>query len=139
MPRYVALGLGLVCILAAIFLPIDWYDQLPKSRENLPLPPIKGVTLVRLCFGLEGIALMVIALRGGLRLEVRQEDCLEPVRPFTGPGRDLRHPAVWVAAATLLAAALRLYRLNSDLWIDEITPVFDYLKLPPLQIIAAYT
>ena len=51
--RYVALCVGLLCILAAIFLPTAWYDQIPKPRGKLPAPPIKGVTLVRLCFGLE--------------------------------------------------------------------------------------
>src|ERR1700681_1380243 len=56
--RYVLLCLGLLCILTAILLPTAWYDQIPKSGANLPAPPIKGVTLVRLCFGLEGFFLL---------------------------------------------------------------------------------
>lgn len=137
--RYVLLCLGLLSILTAVFLPTAWYDQIPKSRENLPAPPIKGVTLVRLCFGLEGLVLLFFALKSGVRMGIRDQDCLRLPAPLTGSSPDLRHPAAWVAAATLLAGALRFYGLNSDLWIDEITTVFDYLDVSPFHILVAYT
>ena len=137
--RYVLLCLGLLCILTAILLPTAWYDQIPKSRANLPAPPIKGVTLVRLCFGLEGFFLLIFAWKAGVRLEIRDEERLRLPPPLTGPSPDIRHAAAWVAAATVLGGALRLYGLNSDLWIDEIITVFDYLDVSPLHILVAYT
>jgi hypothetical protein len=137
--RYALLCLGLLGLLTAVFLPTAWYDQIPRSRENLPVPPIKGVTLVRLCFGLEGLLLLIFALKAGVRLGIRDDECLRLPPPLTGPAADIRHPAAWVAAATLLAATLRFYGLNSDLWLDEITTVFDYLDVSPFHILVAYT
>ena len=37
-----------------------------------------------------------------------------------------RRPLAWLAAITLLGAFLRLHRLGSDLWLDEIATVLDY-------------
>jgi hypothetical protein len=139
MGRYVILCLGMLCILIAIFLPTAWYDQIPKSSEYHPAPPIKGVTLVRLCFGLEGLVLLLFALKTRARLGIRDEACLRLSPPLTGPSPDIRHPAVWVTAATLLAGVLRLYGLNSDLWIDEIKTVLDYLDVSPFHILVTYT
>jgi len=137
--RYVALCVGLLCILAAIFLPTAWYDQIPKPRGNLPAPPIKGVTLVRLCFGLEGLLLLIFGLKTNLRLGIRDEECLRLPPPLTGSSPDIRRASAWVMAATLLAAALRVYGLNSDLWIDEITTVLDYRDVSAFHILVAYT
>ena len=46
----------------------------------------------------------------------------------------------WSALAllTALAAALRVAGANRDLWIDEIVTVVRYMRLPPLQTLAAY-
>lgn len=137
--RYLLLSLGLLALATAIFLPTEWYEHIPRSRENLPDPPIKGVTLVRLCFGLEGLLLVVFGFLGRVRLDMSDDDCLRLPAPMTGPWAELRHPAAWVVSATILGAALRLYGLNSDLWLDEITTIFDYLDLSTFHILVAYT
>ena len=43
-----------------------------------------------------------------------------------------------LALLTALAAALRIAGANRDLWIDEIVTVVRYMRLPPLQALAAY-
>lgn len=137
--RYMLLCLGLVAVATAIFLPTEWYEHIPKSRENLPDPPIKGVTLVRLCFVLEGLLLVIFGFLSKVRLDMSDDDCLRVPTPMTGPWAELRHPAAWVVSATILGAALRLYGLNSDLWLDEITTIFDYLDFSTFHILVAYT
>ncbi|HKF43744.1 MAG TPA: glycosyltransferase family 39 protein [Thermoanaerobaculia bacterium] len=42
------------------------------------------------------------------------------------PEQPSRRPLAWLAAITALAAVLRLYRIGSDLWLDEIATVLDY-------------
>jgi hypothetical protein len=137
--RYLLVCLGLIAAATAIYLPTEWYEHIPKSRENLPIPPIKGVTLVRLCFGLEGLLLLILGLRGKVHLDMQEDDCLRLPPPMTGPWRELRAPAAWVASATILGAAVRFYGLNSDLWLDEITTIFDYLDFSTFHILVAYT
>jgi hypothetical protein len=68
--RKVFLILGIIFILAGVFLPRDWYDAVPKSeadltwiRQDEPVaptqtPPIKGVTLLQISFVIEGLAFL---------------------------------------------------------------------------------
>lgn len=136
--RTLRIGLGLGLIALALALPTAWYDRLAKPREALPDPPIKGVTLLRLCLGLEGLAFLLLGASVRARLAVGPDDRLRLPEPETIPGGDLRRPWAWVAPATLLAAALRLYNIGSDLWIDEITPIFDYRDFSYLEIATTY-
>jgi uncharacterized membrane protein len=54
-------------------------------------------------------------------------------------GEDVRHPIFWLSAVTALAAALRLYGMGSDLWLDEITTVLDYRNVSALRVLTEYT
>ena len=138
MTRRAALGvLGFGLILAGIFLPRDWYDALPR-QPGLPPPPIRGVTLLQLSFVLEGLALLWLGLRqwSFKRLDQR-ERLAPPSRPEDVAAT--RSTDLWtLAAITVLALSLRLFRLDSDLWFDEITPILDYGSLSALQVIGTY-
>jgi len=112
--RYVLLCLGLLCILTAILLPTAWYDQIPKSRANLPSPPIKGVTLVRLCFGLEGFLLLIFALKARVRLEIRDEECLRLPAPLTGPSLDAMARAAIAEPVVVNEAFVRRFFPTED-------------------------
>lgn len=128
----------IVCAMAllwtAIFLPTGWYEDLPQSREDVPEPPIKGVSLVRLCFAIEGLLLLWLAIRAP-RKGVSSASVIQETPPL---GSDLEHPVVWLTAITLLALVLRIYRLDSDLWLDEITTALNYREMSPLHILTAY-
>jgi len=134
--RSLLLGAGLVLILVAVYLPTGWYDELPISREELSTPPIAGVTLVRLCFAVEGLLLLWVAWRTHKR-DTGADDAHLNLPSLIG--HDLRHPGVWLALITVLAAALRIFRLDADLWLDEITTVLGYRGMSPFHLITAYT
>ena len=128
-------GAGAALLALAILLPTGWYASLPKPKENLPPAPVSGATLVRLAFGAEGLLLLALAGRGRLR-RLPEEDRLEAEPRI---GRDAARPAVWLAAITLLAAALRFWKLSSDLWLDEITTALDYGRVSAFHVLTAYT
>lgn len=138
-PRLVYIGFGLIFVLVALWLPTDLYDHLPKPKGDFPEPPISGVTLVRLCFGLEALWLLMLGLTGGVRLRLRAGEYLTLPGPEEGASGNLRHPLAWVVAVTVVAAVLRLYSINSELWLDEITTVLDYRAIPPFDVVAAYS
>ena len=54
---------GLLLIVAGLFLPREWYDALPLSKENLPPVPIKGVTLLQIALVIEGALLIFVSTR----------------------------------------------------------------------------
>jgi mannosyltransferase len=132
---------GLLLIVVGLLLPRDWYDQLPRAR-GAPPPPIKGVTLLQATIVVDGLLLCWLGFR-----RPRFDRIPDADRPqFTAPAAESmtlpvpRAAAAWsVAGLTLLALALRLYRVESDLWLDEITPLFDYGSLSYLQVIATYS
>lgn len=130
-------ALGAILLLTGVLLPTAWYDALPWGPE-LPPQPIKGVTLLRLAFVLEGLVVLWLSRR-----EARWRT-LEPahrpaiVRAPSDDPLDHRTAAVVLAALTAAGLALRLLWLGSDLWLDEITPIRDYLGLPVLEVFASY-
>jgi uncharacterized membrane protein len=131
----VGLGLGLV-LLGAVF-PRDWYDALP-SDPNLALPPIKGVTLLQLAFVVEGLALAMIGWFG-----IRFGGGVTAARiagpgPESGPDLSARAASLVLAGITLVALGVRLWRIDADLWLDEITPVVLYRDFTPVEIVATY-
>jgi len=132
--RALLIGLGVTLLLTAVFLPTDWYGELPQIGEDLPEPAIKGVSLVRWCFAIEGLLVLWFAARRS-----REEAVSAPVIEARPPlGRDLERPVVWLAAITLLALALRIFRLDSDLWLDEIASVLTYQAMSPFHVVTAY-
>ena len=53
--------------------------------------------------------------------------------------KDLWLRRYWaLAALTLLAAALRLFGLDSDLWLDEVVSLVKYFRLSPSAVFTAY-
>ena len=129
------------CVLVALgaLLPREWYDALPQSREQLPPPPIKGVTLLQIALVLQGLALIWVSTRrwGFVRLPAHE---LLPQTMAPDDGQDIRRStSLWLLVAiTAGALALRLVRLNADLWLDEITQIFDYRQMPVLSIVTTY-
>lgn len=127
---------GLALILFGIFLPTGWYDQLPEIRADVAEPPIRGVTLLRLCFGFEGMGLLLIGLVGKFRPGIRPEELLSLQNQI---GKSpVRRPLVWLGLITVLGAGLRIYDLNSDLWLDEITTLLGYRDMSFFHVLTAY-
>jgi len=151
--RKIFLILGIIFILKGVLLPQDWYDAVPKSEadltwirqpddsatsaQELPPPPIKGVTLLQISFVIEGLAFVWFGLKrrkytslsADQRLLVKSEE----------NKTDFGNVSFWlITAITVLAFVLRLYRLDSELWLDEITTIFFYSPMPTLHVITGF-
>jgi len=119
-------------------MPTAWYDALPH-QPDLPPPPVSGVLLLRVFLLVEALALGAAAVVGW------RMQRLPPALRHGGPSNwedahDLApRTALWMlAAVTALALGLRLFRLGSDLWLDEISPIVDYGHLPVVQVLGSY-
>lgn len=128
---------GVFLVLAGVFLPRGWYDQLPWGPE-LPPQPIRGVTLLQVALVLQGAVLLALSFRSRLaaRLGPSALPGLASI-PNEDPGT-ARRDAWLLAGITALGLLLRLHQISSDLWLDEIAPVMDYGALSPWQVIASY-
>ena len=137
-PQLPILVLGCVLLLSGLLLPQGWYNALPRNPEDLPIPPVSGLTLFQLALVLEGLALMALSLVRWRFTQLAQ--AIIPTRSADDPQSDLGYSrAVWLLTAiTVLALVLRLIQINSDLWLDEITTVLDYSRLPLLQVFGGY-
>lgn len=129
---------GVLLVLIGVFLPQDWYDALPK-QERLPPPPFKGIILLQISFILEGFVLIWLSLNRWTFSRLSEVQRL-PVAAASEENESLsdRTFLLLLAAVTLLALALRLFRVDSDLWLDEITPLLDYGHLSALEVIGTY-
>ncbi|MGH9441813.1 MAG: glycosyltransferase family 39 protein [Thermoanaerobaculia bacterium] len=128
-------ALAVALFAVALFLPTGWYASLPKPKENLPPAPVSGATLVRLAFAVEGLLLLAVSRERKI-FSIPEGERLDPEPRI---GRAVAHPRLWLAGITILAAALRFWRVSSDLWLDEITTVLDYRRVSAFHVLTAYT
>lgn len=131
------LVVGGLLILVALMMPQGWYDTLPRNPD-VPIPPVSGLTLFRLAFVLEGLALMALSVTSW-----RFTQLVPAILTSSKADKDREaissKNAVWfLTAITVLALVLRLIQIGSDLWLDEITTVVDYSRLPLLQVFGGY-
>lgn len=121
----------------ALFLPTHWYETVPRPPDHLL--PFSGLSLLRATFLVESLVLGLIAM-SGFRLATFSHDerVLMGERRSDALDIDARTAWVIVAIATIAGLGLRLYKLDQDLWIDEIAPVVGYTKLGVLQILGSY-
>jgi hypothetical protein len=108
---WIAAGAGIVAL--GIGLPSD-------LAPPVPLAPIDGTTLARLGLALSGLIAVAVGVSGWRLPRLAPDDRLR--LPPT-EGGELRRPLVWLAAITIVAAALRVYDIGQSLWIDEIITV----------------
>jgi mannosyltransferase len=128
---------GVAAILLAIALPPAWYDPLPQ-REVLPPPPFSGMLLLRIAIALQGALLLWFGLRRWRFVPTEARDC---VQFHPAPEAEDRTPRVvwWVLGGiTLLGLVLRLIAIDSDLWLDELSPILDYRDASVWQVFISY-
>lgn len=149
--RKIFLVLGIIFILTGVFLPRDWYDAVPKSEADLTWikqldepavstpkpPPIKGVTLLQISFVIEGLAFLWF---GWKRRTYTRLSADQRLLITTAEGeKDFGRTSFWlIALVTVLALALRLFRLDSELWLDEITTIAFYSPMPTLHVVTGF-
>lgn len=136
--RWLLLIAAIGVALAAALMPHAWYDALPRQAE-LPPPPISGVTVLRVVLLVEAAVLLLVVAFDWRFARVPVSSRLAGHADREEPN-DLtqRAGALGLAAITLLALALRVYHLDADLWLDEISPILDYASLSVPQIVGSY-
>ena len=119
-------------------MPHAWYDALPRQAE-LPRPTISGVTVLRLVLAVEAAVLLLVAAFDWRFVRMAPTSRLAGHLQREESG-DLtpRAAAVGLTIITLVALALRVYHLDRDLWLDEISPILDYASLSVPQIVGSY-
>ncbi len=148
----ILLIIGIVFILTGVFLPRDWYDAVPKSETDLtwirqsddstpstqkPPPPIKGVTLLQISFVIEGLAFLWFGLKR--RTHTRLSDDQRLLITTEENKIDFGFASFWLmTAVTVLALVLRLFHLDSELWLDEITTIFFFSPMPTLHVLTGF-
>ncbi len=90
-----------------------------------------GPSLWRVMAAFHGVVLLLAAL-----LPAAWKAPLRIARPTLGSGSSLEW--IGVGALTLLALALRLYRIEGQLWVDEVFTLVDFLRAPAAEIITRF-
>ena len=135
--RILLLFLAAAWLAAAYWIPGAWFRP-AAINVGAPPPKFDGMVLMRLCLLLEGAALAGIALWRTKR--DRRAEAAEALVPKPTMLPDLGHgTAMWgLVALSILAAVLRANRLDSGLWLDEISPVLKYGRLSPVEVLTTY-
>lgn len=123
---------------AAIFLPVGWYDVLPRPADA-PARLLEGTTLLRLTFLIESALLGTLALTGWKPgPDIGAAPSATPLK--TTPVADLSRDRAFLCLCLVVVAAIALrgHRLGTDLWLDEIGVVSTYAARPLIEIYAHY-
>jgi hypothetical protein len=121
---------GGLLIAAGILVPSRmWIDVLRKQPDSLEAELLAGATLFRAGLILLGGFLTALAVFWK-----------EPARPHPRVAVEPERPAYLILLGAILAAAfgLRLYKLDSGLWLDEILTFINYARLPLGEIVSTY-
>ncbi len=131
-------AIGLLLVLLGVLMPTGWYDSLPRDAE-LPAPPITGIVLLQISLLVQGLIVCAISLLNFRFVPLNQAQLLAaPTWSVARDGLTARVALALLAGITLLALALRLVNLNSDLWLDEISTVVVYGPMSLLEVIGGY-
>lgn len=87
-----------------------------------------GPALLRIMAAFHGLALLLAAWKPPAQIRPRPEE------------RARIQPIEWIGVGllTLAALALRLYRLDTQLWVDEVFTVVDFLRAPAAEIVTRF-
>ena len=103
----------------------------------------QGVWILKLLIVIDIAAITGIFLFLSLRQPLHQDPAaLRPVwQPITDQKRDVNGVAnaTWILTTILIVASgLRIFSLNTDLWIDEVLTLVNYVRLPMPAIVTSF-
>src|SRR5215470_911178 len=99
-----------------------------------------GTTLFRVLLAGHGMALLLLTSTLGIRCLRTNKSLVPPISRVTAripPETDRRVCGILIVLS-LLALALRLWRLNADLWFDEILTLLDFVRPPLGEILTSF-
>ncbi len=136
--RIAFLVASVVLVMFAAALPSGWYDALPRNT-NLPPRPFDGMMLLRMTFLVQALVFAALAVTGWKPAPERHS--LRAAPSSSPQGNDdvsSNHAVAILAFIIAVAIVFRVYRLGSDLWLDEIATVGTYAARPLAEVYAAY-
>lgn len=127
-----ALGVGTLLILAGIFLPSSAVIESMRTTPDLDVTEHLsfGVTLFKLGLVILGLVSIVLGKMPVWHSESKSEKAL--------PDPHRRLYRLILATILLVAAALRMYELDSGLWLDEIYTYVNYANKSFGDILSTY-
>lgn len=134
--RKILPGVAAALLVTSVLMPTGWYAALPL-RADLGPPPVSGASLLRVTLALEGVLLLLVAAFGWRY--TRRSDALDSPALADGDALDRRTARWWLAGITVLALVLRVYRISSDLWLDEISAIVGFGRSPVLEILTVFS
>jgi len=136
--RRAYIAAALLLLAAAIGMPTEWYDTIPRFSgvESLPF---SGVGLLRLVIAFEALLFAALAFRDTHYASLSHSaEHLLPTRRDVDFDIGKNSASFLLLLITLLGLWLRLHQLSLDLWLDEISPLMDYRSLSAAQVIGSY-
>ena len=129
LPNLILYTVGTVLLLVAVFISSDWYTQaLTGSSRDLSWGP----ALFRSLLIFHGILLLAAGIV--LRPSSHPTETAKAVVVGTQEKRML-----WAMfALSIIALILRLWQLNTGLWIDEVLTLVDFVRRPMGQIVTSF-
>jgi mannosyltransferase len=132
------LAASALMLLLALLFPTEWYDRLPR-QPGLEIMPLNGVLLLRVLLAAVAVVTAAVTLSGWrwTTLPPQARICTFATRqvPDDLTRTDARR---WLLGISLLALVLRVYRIDAELWIDELYSLSDYALQPWSVIVASY-
>jgi len=92
-----------------------------------------GPSLFRGLIAFHALLLLLLGIRG-----LRRAEDNGAVPAYREPHQTRRFPWVIIATLSLVALVLRLWKLESDLWIDEILTLVDFVRPPLGEIVTSF-
>ncbi len=124
-------GIGALLILAGIVVPAPLLIEfLRASPGDLLEQLLVGATLFKIGLVLLGLLVITLGRMSIWRAAIRSE------KPLPDPRR--KFISAILVAILLAASALRFYRLDAGLWLDEMLTYVLYAKMPFGEIISTY-
>lgn len=127
---------GAVLIVGGLLLPTSgWYDALPHPQSPLP---IAGISLLKGSLIFDGLVVLWLAYRW--RLSNAESSPVPTLLVKSDVAWDMsrRTAMLGLLFTTALGLFLRVFAVNSDLWLDEIAIIVDYRDVSPLGVLLTY-
>jgi mannosyltransferase len=132
--RFIAAGIGAALLCGALLVSNEAIERALLDDPSRTLT--WGATLFRVLLAIHGLALLLVSFFNNRR----------PLATNTSEDRNskmarramTRFSWTILVALTLVALALRFWSLNSELWLDEVLTLTEYVRLPFGEIITRF-
>jgi len=133
----IALVSALLLFAFAFLMPSSWLARSNIAPPGSPIPPSAGVLFFRAALLLNGLLLLLWSWSNRRSTPAAQK---QPSFVLASPTADEtpRRVYLWMGILLLLAAVLRFWKLDGDLWFDEVMDLVYYVRGSVLDILIRF-